>query len=48
MESLYDIAGRDDVEMYSCDICGDVYPIELMFHLEDGRIICPDCLDDID
>lgn len=48
MGSLYDNAGRDDVEMYSCDICGDVYSIELMYHLGDGRIICADCMDDID
>lgn len=38
----------NDAEMYPCDICGNAYPIDMMYQLEDGRIICQDCLDEMD
>lgn len=34
--------------MYYCDICGEYLPIEEMHELNDGRIVCQDCLDDMD
>lgn len=30
-------------EMYPCDRCGEVYPIDEMYQLRDGHIICEDC-----
>ena len=38
----------DDSEMYPCDICGEGFPIQLMFELEDGSIICENCIRDIE
>ena len=37
-----------DAEMYHCDICGEYIPIEEMYELNDGRIVCQNCLDDMD
>ena len=34
-----------DAEMYCCDICGEYLPMEMMFELQDGRIVCETCLD---
>ena len=38
----------DYAELYPCDICGEMWPMEEMLELEDGRIICPDCADAIE
>lgn len=35
----------DYAEMYPCDICGEGYPIEEMYELEDGRLVCEECRD---
>ena len=37
-----------DSEMYYCDICGEYLPIEEMYELEDGRIVCEDCLNELE
>lgn len=37
-----------DSEMCFCDICGEYLPIELMYELEDGRIVCEDCLNEME
>lgn len=34
----------NDSEMYYCDICGEYLPIEEMYELADGRIVCAECL----
>lgn len=34
----------DELELYPCDICGEGFPYEEMYELEDGRIICAECL----
>lgn len=38
----------NDAEMAYCDICGDFVPYETMFELEDSRIVCEDCMDEIE
>ncbi|MBQ0081301.1 MAG: hypothetical protein KBS95_07150 [Alistipes sp.] len=38
----------NDSEMYPCDMCGEYLPIEVMYELEDGRIICQVCLESIE
>lgn len=38
----------DESEMYPCDICGEFWPMEEMHELGDGRIICPDCMEEDD
>ncbi len=37
-----------DTEMYYCDICGEYLPIETMYELEDGRIVCESCCEMIE
>ena len=37
-----------DAEMCYCDICGEYLPIEEMYELNEGRIVCRNCLDDMD
>ncbi len=34
----------NDSELYPCDNCGEAYPYELMYELNDGRIVCEDCM----
>lgn len=36
----------DDSEMMPCDICGEFWPGDEMYELEDGSICCPDCAND--
>ena len=36
----------DESEMYPCDICGEFWPMGAMYELEDGRVVCPDCMED--
>jgi len=36
-----------DAEMYPCDCCGEYLPVEEMYELEDGRIVCSECLEEI-
>ena len=36
----------DESEMYPCEICGEFWPMDDMFELEDGSVICPDCMED--
>lgn len=36
----------NDCEMYYCDCCGAYLPLEMMYQLDDGRIVCERCLDD--
>ncbi|MGN1231999.1 MAG: hypothetical protein ACI4UJ_00950 [Candidatus Cryptobacteroides sp.] len=31
----------DESEMYPCDICGEFWPMDDMYELEDGRVVCP-------
>ena len=38
----------DESEMYPCDICGEFWPMGEMHELEDGRIACPDCMQEDD
>lgn len=38
----------NDSEMYYCDICGEYLPLETMYELPDGRIVCEDCLNELD
>lgn len=38
----------NDSEMYYCDICGEYLPIETMYELEDGRIVCDRCAEDVE
>lgn len=37
-----------DADMHYYDICGEYLPIEEMYELNDGRIVCQNCLDDMD
>ena len=37
----------DESEMYPCDMCGEGYPIETMYKMDDGSIVCEDCLREI-
>lgn len=37
----------NDSEMYYCDICGEYLPLETMYELEDGRIVCEECMNQI-
>lgn len=34
----------NDAEIYPCDNCGEYLPIETMFELEDGSIVCEKCM----
>lgn len=36
----------NDSEMYYCDICGEYLPLETMYELQDGCIVCEDCLNE--
>ena len=36
----------DESEMYPCDICGEFWPMDDMYELEDGSVICPDCMEE--
>ena len=38
----------DESEMYPCDICGEFWPMGEMHELEDGRIACPDGMEEDD
>lgn len=38
----------NDSEMYYCDVCGEYLPIETMYELDDGRIVCEDCLEELE
>lgn len=38
----------NDSEMYYCDICGEYLPFEKMYELEDGRIVCEYCLEELE
>ena len=38
----------DESEMYPCDICGEFLPMGEMHELGDGRIVCPDCMEEDD
>lgn len=38
----------DDAEMMPCDICGEFWPGGEMTELEDGRLVCPDCIEDLE
>jgi len=38
----------DDSEMYPCDRCGEGYPRELMYELDDGSIVCENCIQEIE
>ncbi|MCQ2172263.1 MAG: hypothetical protein MJZ17_05915 [Bacteroidales bacterium] len=37
----------NEAEMMPCDLCGEFWPGDEMYELEDGRICCPDCLDEM-
>lgn len=37
----------DESEMYPCDICREFLPMDDMYELEDGRVVCPDCMENI-
>jgi len=36
----------NDVELYPCDRCGQAHPVEEMYELEDGSLVCEDCLNE--
>ena len=38
----------DESEMYPCDICGEFWPMGEMYELGNGRIVCPDCMEEDD
>ena len=33
----------NDSELCMCDRCGEAYPVDEMYQLKDGHIICEDC-----
>ncbi len=35
-------------EMMPCDLCGEFWPGGDMTELEDGQIVCPDCMAEIE
>lgn len=35
----------DESEMSPCEICGEFWPMDDMYELEDGSVICPDCME---
>ena len=37
-----------DSEMYPCDIYGEYLPIETMYELQDGRIVCEVCMNEME
>ena len=37
----------NDSELYPCDRCGKAFPVEEMYQLEDGGIICEDCYSEV-
>ena len=36
-----------EAEMMPCDLCGEFWPGDEMYELEDGRICCHDCFEEI-
>lgn len=38
----------DESEMYPCDTCGEYYPREMMYELEDGTVVCECCIHTIE
>ena len=36
-----------EAEMMPCDFCGEFWLGDEMYELEDGRICCPDCFEEI-
>ena len=38
----------NDAEMMPCDLCGEFWPGDEMYQLEDGRLCCPDCFEELD
>lgn len=35
----------DESEMSPCEICGEFWPMDDMYELEDGSVIYPDCME---
>ena len=38
----------NDAEMMPCDVCGEFWPGDEMTELEDGRMVCPECIEEMD
>lgn len=35
----------DDAELTPCDVCGEIWPYDEIVELDDGRLVCPDCME---
>ena len=38
----------DEAEMIPCDLCGEFWPWGEMYELDDGRLCCPDCYEELE